>query len=168
MGNQTTIRTSGKISVSAAFVNRLSVEAVGTSSVSLVEVFAGINASTISATATFSPAVTSLALPDVTVNSDVGDITVWGVGGNPASEAFADILSLHFHSNDGKIKVEVNGGGVNANYSVTSGSGSAIVEIDGESVDTVGELGEGSSGLNEIVIRSERDDVQMALLASPL
>ena len=66
--------------------------------------------------------------------------------------------------------MEINGGGVNANYTVFSGVNKAEVEIDGNSVPLKGYLGaEGaSSGRNSIILRSEKDSVQLALLPSPL
>jgi len=71
---------------------------------------------------------------------------------------------------DGAIKVEVSGGGVNANYSVSSGVNRAEVEIDGERAPLRGYLGSAAagSGKNSILLRSEKDAVQLSLLPSPL
>ena len=64
----------------------------------------------------------------------------------------------------------MSGGGINANYSVSSGVNRAEVEIDGSLAPLKGYLGaEGaSSGRNFIAVRSEKDAVQLSLLPSPL
>jgi hypothetical protein len=153
----------------------------GFGAVSLVELFAGCNISVANnykseegvtkAAPLFSPwdpVNASYVLPDVIVTTDLGDIAVLGIGGAPTSPEFANLVSLHFFTVDGKIKMEVNGGGINANYTVKSGTRS-IVEIDGVSVAPTGTIGgDTSSGQNEIVITSLRDDVQLVLLPSPL
>jgi len=71
---------------------------------------------------------------------------------------------------DGAIKIEINGGGVNANYSASSGVNRVEVEIDGSNAPLTGYLGTvgASSGRNRIDVRSEKDSVQLSLLPSPL
>lgn len=88
-----------------------------------------------------------------------------GIGGNPAVAQFANLMSLHFHTVDGKIKMEVNGGGLNANYTVMARSG-AIIEVDGEPQPLKGAFGVNPLGDNEIVLSSERDTIQVSLLES--
>jgi len=173
-GNQTLVSTRGKVSSSATFVNRLLVTTQGGGSVSLTEVFAGINSSTplnfdlggallsLSVSELFTPNPGYYSLPLVSVSTDFGDVSVLGIGGNPQSPLFADYLSLDFRSVDGSIKMEINGGGVNANYSVSSGAASALVEIDGNSRALTGRIGNAGSGLNYISLRSERDIVQLS------
>jgi hypothetical protein len=154
------------VSASATFVNRIVIDVgPGFNGVSIAELFAGINIS--GAEDIFSPTVKgrSYAVPDVVVTTDLGDITVLGIGGNPAASAFANLVSLHFRTVDGKIKMEVNGGGINANYSVSARSG-AIVEIDGESQPLQGEFGVNPFGDNEIILVSEKDTIQVTLLDS--
>ena len=114
-GNETRVTTRGKVSVSATFVNKLTINALESSAVSLAVVFAGIN---LESTLTFAfnanddPLVlplrdlftpklavgTNYSLPEVAVTSNWGDITALSVGGNPASPVFANIMSLNFYS----------------------------------------------------------------------
>ena len=178
-GNETFLTTGGKLSASSCFVNRLVAQVSGLSAMSLTVIFGGINANKSSPLdflppdlklyQLFSPPLgDTYVLPDLTAISDLGDITALAIGGNPSATEFANLMSLHFASVDGKVKVEVNGGGLNANYSVSSGFASAVVEIDGKAAPLTGVLGSGSSNLNEVILRSEKDDVQLALLPSAL
>ena len=100
------------MSATAAFVNRLTINALESASVSMVEVFAGIDfnqsfkfafdagaePTEIPLKALFVPAISGYALPEVAVTSAWGDISVLGIGGNPASGSFANYLSLVFNS----------------------------------------------------------------------
>jgi hypothetical protein len=160
------VTTAGKASLSACFVNHLVVNVgPGFGGVSLVELFVGINVS--SAETIFVPTLKgrTYAKPDVYVNTDLGDISVLGIGGNPAAAAFANLVSLYFRTVDGKIRMEVNGGGINANYTVSAKSG-AIVEVDGESRPLQGAFGVNSIGGNIISLYSQKDTISLSLLES--
>jgi hypothetical protein len=160
------VTTKGKVSASAVFCNRIVINVgPGFNGVSIAELFAGINIS--GGEEIFAPSIKgrTYSVPDVRVTTDLGDITVLGIGGNPAAAAFANLVSLHFATVDGKIRMEVNGGGINANYSVSAQSG-AVVEIDGEPQPLRGEFGVNPFGTNEIVLVSEKDTIQLTLLDS--
>lgn len=173
-GNETTVVTRGKVSASACFANRLVVNTLGGGAVGLAVVYAGINSSTplnfdlggttlaLTVSELFTPTPGNYSLPLVAVNTDYGDVSILGMGGNPQSSIFADYLSLDVRSVDGSIKVELNGGGINANYSVSSGLASAVVEIDGQPSSLTGHIGGDGSGLNYIFVRSEKDLVQLS------
>ncbi len=146
----------------------------GFGSVSLVEVFAGIN--TYAAEPLFTPSVgwgttVYYSAPDVVVTTDLGDINVLGIGGSPTSPDFANKVSLYFNTVDGKIKMEVNGGGLNANYSISSPV-SAIVEVNGFRQSNIGYFGvnpyynPNSTNNTVINLRSQKDSVQLSLLPS--
>ncbi len=97
-----------------------------------------------------------------------GDITILGVGGSPTSEYYADITSVSLVSDSGSIKVEVNGGGVNAPYSINSDKGETTVEINGLLQPHTGSLGDGLPGRSSFFAFSDKGNVQVSLLASPL
>ena len=100
------------MSATAAFVNRLTINALESGSVSIFEVFAGINFNTsfnfafdadaeptdLALQQLFLPQISGYADPEVAVTSNWGDISVLGIGGNPAAASFANILSLNFNS----------------------------------------------------------------------
>ena len=175
-GNETRVSTRGNVAVSATFVNSLSIATRDSGSVSLVALFAGID-STARLAFELSPSVKldlelaelfnphlngSYVLPKVAVSTDFGDVSGLSMGGNPQSSSFADVFSLDFRSIDGAIKLEVNGGGINADYTVSSGAASAIVELDGLAAPLTGHIGSAGSGNNSIFLRSERDNVQLS------
>jgi hypothetical protein len=111
-GNETRVTTRGKVSASATFVNRLSVNALDASAVSFAALFAGINFNSnlsfafvadqppidLPLRGLFVPSLSDYAEPEVAVTSNWGDISVLSIGGNPASPSFANILSLRFFS----------------------------------------------------------------------
>jgi len=156
----------------------------GFGGVSMFELFAGCNVSiannyksvagaTVAAPlfSPWDPVNAFYVLPDVIVTTDLGDISVLGIGGSPTSPEFANLVSLHFRTVDGKIKMEVNGGGINANYSVHSGV-RAVVEVDGVAVGTQGYFGNNprynpaNTNNSEIILTSLKDTIQLALLPS--
>ena len=173
-GNTTTVATAGNVACSAVFVNRLYVTTFDSGNVGMTVVFVGINSSQqlkfdlgkdtldLPLLSLFYPPVSNYSLPLLAVNTNFGDISVISVGGNPAASAFADVLSIDFRSTDGAIKVELSGGGINADYSVSSGAASAVVEVDGQASPLVGHIGAAGSGNNSIFVRSERDVVQLS------
>ena len=178
-GNETSVTTRGNVAASATFVNRLNVTTLDAGSVSFVALFVGINSSAElkfplgpgfslafnPLTALFNPHQQSYSVPAVAVRTDFGDVSALSIGSNPTAP-FADVLSVDFRSNDGAIKLEVNGGGINADYVVSSGAASALVEIDGNSAPLRGHLGSVGSGNNSVYLRSERDNVQLSCACS--
>jgi hypothetical protein len=173
-GNETTVSTSGAVSVSATFINRLVVNSRDSGKVGVVALFVGINSSSqlvfeiggqkvdVPLLSLFNPRPANYSLPLVAVSTDFGDISALSVGGNPQAADFANFVSVDFRSRDGAIKLEVNGGGINADYAVSSGSANAIVEINGNAAPLRGYLGKDGSGNNSVVLRSERDNVQLS------
>ena len=174
-GNETSVTTRGNVAASATFVNRLNVTTLDAGKVSFVALFVGINSSAElkfplgpgfslafnPLTALFNPHLQSYSVPAVAVRTDFGDVSALSIGSNPTAP-FADVLSVDFRSYDGAIKLEVNGGGINADYAVSSGAASALVEIDGNSAPLRGHLGSVGSGNNSVYLRSERDNVQLS------
>ena len=174
-GEETTVTSGGAVSVAASFVNRLNIFTRGAAGVSFVALFLGIDSSSILSfelsptvklseplSKLFNPHLDAYALPKVTVSTDFGDVSALSIGGNPQSSSFADYVSVDFRSIDGAIKLEVNGGGINSNYTVSSGAALAVVEIDGNPAPLSGHLGTVGSGLNNIFLRSEKDNVQLS------
>ena len=102
------------------------------------------------------------------ISVDKGDIQILGIGGSPASSAYANVMSLYLRSGVGKIKVEVNGGGLNGNYTAHSNRGRTTVEVDGRPGATTGVFGNNVGGANEIVIESQDGNVQVGVLPSPI
>jgi hypothetical protein len=162
-GNETFVSTDADISVSAMFANKAYINAGPSGKVSVVESFFGCA----SVGALLKPQI-NFTLPGLQINTDRGAISILGIGGNPSSEAFSDIVSLDLLSATGSIKVEVNGGGINAPYALSSDRGSVIVELDGVQADATGKVGTGGGGNNHIYMHSEGGNVQMSVLASPL
>jgi len=168
-GNETFVTTAGKIAISVVFANRMHVTALGDTDVSVVELFLGCT----NPGAAINPPIdtaTNYSDPGAWITTESGDITILGIGGNPLATSFANIASLFLTSDSGKIKVEVNGGGINAPYNVQSDKGEVVVEIDGRPVSNVGILGDQSARTNNntIYIFSDKGNVQMSLLPSPL
>ena len=111
------------------------------------------------------PGRPGMGLLDVT--TERGDISVIGAGGSPTGD-FADVASLDCRSTLGNVKVEVNGDGINAPYSVASDRGTETVEIDGKASPLTGQLGDNpGSGRNYVRLRSSAGDVQLSLMAKP-
>lgn len=109
-GNQTFVTSGGKISMTAVFVNRLFVTALGASSVSAYELFIGVG----------TPGALVLPLivgnnsdPLLYVRADRGDVTIIGAGGNTGATPYANMLSIDLASGIGNVKLEVSGGGFN-------------------------------------------------------
>lgn len=165
----TSVTTRGLITLSAVFANVLNVLSLGDANVNMAVIYAGLNA-TAAPVQFIPPFQGDYPFPAVNCNTTTGDVVVLSIGNNPSSETFADVLSLVFYSRDGKIKMEINGGGVNAGYEISSGASSATFEVDGEAISNKGEIGEGSSPVanNRVYVRSDTDTVQVAILASPL
>jgi hypothetical protein len=173
-GNETRVSTRGSVAASATFVNRLVVSTADAGAVSLVALFVGINSSSqlsfdlgsvkveLPLLALFNPQPADYSAPLVAASTDFGDISALSLGGNPQASGFANVVSVDFRSRDGAIKLEVNGGGINADYDVSSGAANAIVEVDGRPAPLRGYIGKGGSGNNSIVLRSERDNVQLS------
>lgn len=166
-GNETIVSTAGKISLSVIFANRFYVNALGDNDVSLVELFMG---SSNPGASINPPIATNYSEPGAWITTKSGDITILGIGGNPLATSFASISSMFLVSDSGKIKVEVNGGGITAPYNVQSDKGEAIVEINGVSVSNIGNLGDITTRTvnNSIYVFSDKGNVQMSLLPSPL
>jgi hypothetical protein len=135
-GNETFLSTAGSISVSVVFANRFYVNARDSSKVSITEIFLG----TPFAGQLFSPAFkTNYSDPILSIRTDRGDATVRGISGSPLAPAVTGHVFVDIASQLGKVKVQVNGGGFNGNYSVVSRRGKAIVEIGGDSAPLSGE-----------------------------
>lgn len=163
-GNRTIVRTSNDVSASAAFVNVLDIEVTKAASVSLVACFVGSEAPT---EGFYPPVTDDYSPPLIRVYTATGSISALGVGGNPGDAAYANVTSVDFFSRTGSIKLEANGGGVNADYEVSSAIGRAVVEIDGEMAPLTGTLGTGSDKGNYVRLHSGRNSVQLTLLPSP-
>jgi hypothetical protein len=137
----------------------------GNKAVSLAEVFLGIDG-TKPLLPYFPPVTGPNSQPICKVTTRAGDVTVLGIGTNAG---FSTNATLDFYSLDGVIKMEINGGGVVANYSVEAPLGTALMEIDGKAASNVGQLvGTLPGSTNFILARSERDNVQISILPSPL
>jgi hypothetical protein len=164
-GNETWISTNNDITSSALIANKVYMNPGTSGKLSIVENFYGAaNPGTL-----IKPIITgNYTLPGLQAITDRGDISILGIGGNPTSESFADIISVHLVSNTGDIKAEINGGGVNAPYALSSSRGNVVAELDGVQAGSVGTAGTGGSGSNLIYMHSDSGNVQMSVLASPL
>ena len=158
------------MSASAVFANALYISTRGNSNVNAAVIFVGLLAS--GSPVPFIPTLQgNYSLPGLYITTETGDVSVLSAGNNPSSETFADVLQLIIKSRDGRIKMEINGGGVNGRYDISSGAGSAIMEIGGDAVANTGVLGAVSpSNPNyySVFVHSDTDNVQVAILASPL
>ena len=164
--NETFVSTAGKITGSVVITNRITVRALGIASVAFIELFAGCPAP---GKDLFKPEILgNYTEPMADISVDKGDIQILGIGGSPASSAYANVMSLYLRSTVGKIKVEVNGGGLNGNYTASSDRGRTTVEVDGRPGATKGAFGTNTDGKNEIVIYSEDGNVQVGVLPSPI
>ena len=164
--NETFVSTAGKITGSVVITNRMTVRALGSANVAFIELFAGCPAP---GKDLFKPPVEgNYSAPMADISVDKGDIQILGIGGSPASSAYANVMSLYLRSGVGKIKVEVNGGGLNGNYTATSARGRTTVEVDGRPGATSGVFGANPGGVNEIVIASQDGNVQVGVLPSPI
>jgi len=164
--NETFVSSAGKISGSIVISNRMTVRALGDADVSFIELFAGCPPP---GADLFKPTIAgnySAPLADISVEK--GDITILGIGGSPASAAYANVMSLFLRSGVGKIKLEVNGGGLNGNYSASSVHGRTTVEVDGKPGATKGTFGTSKNLDNKIVIESLDGNVQVGVLPSPI
>lgn len=168
-GNETTVAThEASISISAAIVNRLIVSTDGAGKVSVVEGFIGSSTPQPGSSSIVVPYLaTNYSLPLLSITTERGDISILGVGGSPTGGDHANLMSLDLRAGLGSVKVDVNGGGINANYTLVSDRGTEIAEIDGRPAPAAGTLGKGGSGLNYIYLYSEGGDVQMSQMASP-
>jgi hypothetical protein len=171
-GNATYVSThNADVSMSAVVSNQLFVNTDGAGKVSMVEGFFGIAtpaSGSSSLVVPYSSATGNYSLPRCIINTDRGDVVIDGIGNSPSNGAYADVLTLDLRSNLGSVKVEVNGGGVNANYTLVSERGREIVEIDGQSTtSTHGVLGTGGKGQNYVYLYSDGGDVQLMQLPSP-
>ena len=128
-GNNTFVSSGGPISASVVFGNCMYFDARGDAKLSILEVFLGsINPGTL-----FRPKVlTNYSDPVLWAHSERGDISVLGLSGSPLNAAVTGHIFIDVATQLGAIKAEINGGGFNGNYSVTSLRGKSIVEIDGE------------------------------------
>lgn len=173
-GNNTIARTSGKITATALFGNRIDLATTGSGGITVTEAFLGMSPPTNQANdIPFTPpfaAGQNYSYPALILTSDRGDITITGVGGDPRAESFSKTDSVIVTSYAGDIKVEVNGGGVVANYTVIAAVGNAIVEVGGLAAGTSGKLGAGSDPVaqNQVYLSSQRGDVQLAELPGVL
>jgi hypothetical protein len=164
--NETFVSSAGKITGSVVITNRMTVRALGSASVAFIELFAGCPAP---GKDLFKPPVEgNYSAPMADISVDKGDIQILGIGGSPASSAYANVMSLYLRSGVGKIKVEVNGGGLNGNYTAHSNRGRTTVEVDGRPGATTGVFGNNVGGANEIVIESQDGNVQVGVLPSPI
>jgi hypothetical protein len=164
--NETYVTSGGKISATVVITNRIYITGKGEADVSILELFAGAPAP---GEGLFNPPIYgNFSDPLAYVSVDRGDITILGIGGSPASSAYANIMSMFLYATVGKVKVQANGGGLNGNYTVRSARGQAIVELDGRPGPLTGVLGTGSLGKNKIYVFSDTGNVQMSLLPSPL
>ena len=184
-GNETYITSNGggSINMASTFINRAIVSTVAAGKVSVTFDFMGAPtppADTSSLVWPYPPR--NYSLPLLKITTDRGDIAIIGAGGSPTGD-FADFASLDVRSNLGNIKAEVNGDGINANYSVSSGKGSQIVEIIGgpesrtrckptptqtRSLPLQGQLGVNrGSGLNYVYMHSNTGNVQLSEMPKP-
>jgi len=168
-GNETTISTHGAdISISALVANRAIVSTDGAGKVSVVEGFLGATTPASDSSSLIIPYLsTNYSLPLLHITTERGDIGVLGVGNSPTSGAFSKVASLDLRSGLGDVKVEVNGDGIAANYTLVSDRGREVAEINGVAAPATGTLGTGSSGLNYVYLYSEGGDVQLSQLDSP-
>jgi hypothetical protein len=164
--NETFVTSGGKISVSVAFSNRMYITGKGEADVSIIELFAGSPAP---GKDLFNPPILgNYSAPLARIQVDRGDINILGIGGSPTGTVFSNMMSLLLYANVGKVKVEVNGGGLNGPYRVISEKGKAVVEVDGRPGALSGTIGTGSLGENEIYVYSRTGNVQLSVLPSPL
>ena len=120
-GNETFISTSGSISATGVFFNRLTVDARGDSKVTLIETFMGLGPPGILVVPNVTASI-PFGDPLLSVRTDRGDIYAVGVGAGPAG-SFAGFLSVDMASNLGNIKMEVSGGGFVGACSARRGGG---------------------------------------------
>lgn len=162
-GNETYVSSEGDISASVVFANRFMVQGRGPAKVSLTEIFLGSsNAGTL-----FSPAIKSnYSDPILWAHTERGDISVLGMSGSPLVPAVTGHIFMDIASQLGKIRVQVNGGGFNGNYSVLSRRGKGVVEISGKRAPLSGPLGVG--GFATATLVSDAGDVQLSQLPSPI
>lgn len=153
--------TSGKVTLSIATVNRLYIMVGGTGTVSILEALLGCASG---GNAYNPPILTNYSAPLVYVSTEYGDISVLGTGGLNGENSNA--ASMELISARGNIKAEVNGGGINANYTVGSKYGDVHVELNGVAAGPSGELGQGI-GTNYVRVYSDAGNAQLALLPTP-
>ena len=182
-GNETYITSNGggSINMASTFINRAIVSTVAAGKVSVTFDFMGAPTPPADSSSLVWPyPPRNYSLPLLKITTDRGDVAIIGAGGSPTGD-FADVASLDVRSNLGSIKAEVNGDGINANYSVTSGKGSQIVEIIGaqasrtrckatstQSSPLQGQLGVNrGSGLNYVYMHSNTGNVQLSEMPKP-
>ena len=169
-GNDTLITSTGggNINMASCFINRAIVSTVGAGKASVTFDFMGAPTPPADDTSLVVPwPPNNYSLPLLDVTTERGDISVIGAGGSPTGD-FADVASLDCRSTLGNVKVEVNGDGINAPYSVASDRGTETVEIDGKASPLTGQLGDNpGSGRNYVRLRSSAGDVQLSLMAKP-
>lgn len=108
-GNQTFVSTSGKVSATGAFFNRLSVVTSGDGAVSFIEIFLGLAPPGILVVPNVTASV-PLGDPLLYVRTERGDISCLGAGGS-AGGSYGGYLSVDMASSLGNINLEVGGGG---------------------------------------------------------
>jgi hypothetical protein len=161
-GNETWISTNNDISSSDLIANKVYMNPGTSGKLTIVENYYGAaNPGPL-----IKPQIAgNYTLPGLQAVTDRGDISILRVGGT--SYSFADTTSVHLVSNSGDIKAEIDGGGVNAPYSLSSNRGKVVAELDGVQAGPTGTVGTGGSGNNLIYMHSDSGDVQMSVLASP-
>ena len=155
--------------MASTFINRAIVTATGAGKVSVTFDFMGTpTPPSVGEEALVIPYPPyNYSLPLLKITTDRGDIAIIGAGGSPTGDC-ADIASLDCRSNLGSIKAEVNGDGINANYSISSDRGTEIVEIDGRRSPLTGQLGVNvGSGRNSVYMHSAAGDVQLSEMPKP-
>lgn len=164
-GNQTFISSGSDMALSAVFANYLDVRATGAAKVSAYVVYVGLTETP----GLFRPSYAkNYTAPALVATTDYGTLTVIGFGGNPSNGSYANAASAILHSNLADVKLEVNGGGFNGNYTAASAHGNTFVEVVGALAGGSGSIGAGSKGFNVLDLYSDRGDVQLSFLASPL
>lgn len=76
---------------------------------------------------------TNYSDPLLWAHSDRGDISILGFSGSPLAPLTTGHLFVDVATALGSVKVEINGGGFNGNYTAKSARGKTIVEVDGSS-----------------------------------
>lgn len=145
-GNITNVKThGGTVHANVVYSNRFIVDGSQGGSAALVELFLGIVAPT---TAIVPPLTSNYSHPGLIANNPEGSISVTGISGAPTSSCpagppgqFTSTLVVDLRTTLNPISVQINGGGINAPYSVHSEHGQATMNIIGNNAPLTGVLG---------------------------
>lgn len=165
-GEETIIATHGAdISITLLIANRAIVSTDGAGAVTVISTFVGAQTPVVDVFPYFVPYITAnYTAPTLSVTTERGGITVYGVGNNPSVAAFASTASLDVRSQIGSLNIQINGGGILANYTAVAPRGMTRIEIDGLISPSSGSLGAGSGS---IYLYSAGGDVLMSESAKP-